>query len=229
MQLLKRDELTLGGFAGLTEHRLVTDSRLFGARKRPETFEGIGHFVYLADARFNPKGETGMHPHKEIDVISVMVDGRVSHGGSLEHGKSLEAGDVQVQRAGGEGFSHNEMNPDDAQNRLLQLWVLPETAGERAAYKYYTPKQQGVTRIYGGDKQQDVTFDSHTIIDMVKLGEGESYQLEADALVYIIKGEGQVQQAAESEPATEGLLVRGEHLRIEANQSLEMFVVQVNQ
>ena len=45
-----------------------------------------------------------MHPHKEIDVISVMMEGRVSHEGSLEHGQSLETGQVQVQRAGGRRF-----------------------------------------------------------------------------------------------------------------------------
>ena len=93
MQILSRDSLPLGGFAGLLEHRVVTDSRVFGKHKSPVTAEGLGNFVYLADAQFNPKGETGMHPHKEIDVISVMIEGRVSHAGSLEHGKSLEAGD----------------------------------------------------------------------------------------------------------------------------------------
>ena len=88
MQVLSRKSLPLGGFAGLTEHRLVTDRRIFGGRKAPNTFDGIGNFVYLADAQFNPNGETGMHPHKEIDVISIMMAGRVSHEGSLEHGQS---------------------------------------------------------------------------------------------------------------------------------------------
>lgn len=108
MEILSRDDLPLGGFAGLTEHRLITDSRVFGHYKPSYTSEGIGNLVYLADARFAPYGETTMHPHKEIDVISVMVEGRVMHEGSLEHGNHLQAGDVQVQRAGGEGFSHNE-------------------------------------------------------------------------------------------------------------------------
>ena len=135
MQVLSRKSLPLGGFAGLTEHRLVTDRRIFGSRKAPNTFDGIGNFVYLADAQFNPRGETHMHPHKEIDVISIMMSGRVSHEGSLEHGQSLNAGEVKVQRAGGEGFSHNEINPDSTKNRMLQLWVLPEVAGELAGYK----------------------------------------------------------------------------------------------
>ncbi len=76
-----------------------------------------------------PHGETHMHPHHEIDVISVMVDGRIAHKGSLEHGRNLETDDIQVQRAGDEGFRHNEINPDDEWNRMIQIWVLPEEAG----------------------------------------------------------------------------------------------------
>ncbi|MFT7228142.1 MAG: redox-sensitive bicupin YhaK (pirin superfamily) [Methylophilaceae bacterium] len=81
MEKLSRDSLPLGGFAGIVEHRLVTDSRVFGERKKPETFEGIGNMVYLADAHYNPFGSSGMHPHSEIDVISIVIDCRVSHEG----------------------------------------------------------------------------------------------------------------------------------------------------
>jgi redox-sensitive bicupin YhaK (pirin superfamily) len=81
-----------------------------------------------------PHGETRMHAHHEIDVISVMVKGRIAHEGSLQHGQNLSGNDVQVQRAGGEGFSHNEINPDDNWNRMLQLWVLPEVPGQTADY-----------------------------------------------------------------------------------------------
>ena len=38
----------------------------------------------------------------------------------------MDSHHVQVQRAGGEGFSHNEINPDDIENRMIQLWVVPE-------------------------------------------------------------------------------------------------------
>ncbi len=73
MDILHRDDLPRGGFAGLREHRLVMDPSAFGTRADPGTWAGIGKFIYLADARFLPKGETGMHGHKEVDVISVMV------------------------------------------------------------------------------------------------------------------------------------------------------------
>ena len=128
IEILHRDDIPLGGFAGLKEHRLVMSPDLFGQHSNPGTWSGIGNFVYLADARFNPKGETRMHEHKEIDVISVMIEGRIDHQGSLEHGQELSAGDIQVQRAGGEGFSHNEINPDDYKNRMLQRILFKSPA-----------------------------------------------------------------------------------------------------
>ena len=128
IQILNRDSLELGGFAGIREHRLVVDPKVFGSNAT-RAWPGIGNFVYLADAKFIPNGETHLHPHKEIDVISIIVDGRISHKGTLEEGKIIGANHVQVQRAGGEGFLHNEVNPDDKENRMIQMWVRPEKVG----------------------------------------------------------------------------------------------------
>jgi len=225
MQVLSRQSLPLGGFAGLTEHRLVTDRRVFGSHKATNTFDGIGNFVYLADAQFNPHGETRMHPHKEIDVISIMMSGRVSHEGSLEHGQSLNTGDAQVQRAGGEGFSHNEINPDGSKNRMLQLWVLPDESGQKAGYKHYTLKDKGVTRIYGGAKSQSETFDSKTTIDVVRLLKGESLEIDNEIIAYVSSGSATFIDENNSFNAEEGDLIRTYKTKISADASVEIVVV----
>jgi len=230
MKTLSRDALQLGGFAGIQEHRLVTDTRIFGSRKKPETSEGLGNMVYLADAQYNPNGESGMHPHNEIDVISVIIEGRVSHEGSMEHGKDLFAGDVQVQRAGGEGFEHNEINPDNNKNRMLQVWALPEEKGQSASYKSYTPKLAGVTRIYGGSKNQSETFDSHTLIDIVHLKVGESISLDGEQLSYVITGEATISEHQNTDDSDiyhvkDGDLIRSQDAKITAINNLHLLVV----
>lgn len=225
MHILSKNTLTLGGFAGLREHRIVTDTRLFGQRKSPEASEGLGSFVYLADAQFNPHGETGMHSHMEIDVISVMIDGQVSHEGSLKNGQGLEEGDVQVQRAGGEGFSHNEINPNNQKNRMIQLWALPEEKGQPAGYKYYSPKAQGVTRIYGGSREQSDTFDSSTIIDIVKLETGKSIQLSNDSLTYVTDGNAEFVEENDRQTVQDGDLIRSTNSEVKAITPLSLIVV----
>ena len=224
MQIISRDNLKRGGFAGLTETRIVTDSRVFAGRKDPQASEGLGSFVYLADANFNPHGETGMHPHMEIDVISVMLEGQVSHEGSLEHGQELNAGQVQVQRAGGEGFSHNEINPDDKPNRMIQIWALPEKPGQRAEYKLYQPDQQ-VTRIYGGDAEQNDTFASSTVIDIIQLAKGEEFQCEGEYLSYVTAGQVNFIENEQSITARDGDLIRGHTALVKAEENTHIIVV----
>jgi redox-sensitive bicupin YhaK (pirin superfamily) len=224
MEILHRDDLELGGFAGLREHRLVTDSRLFGVHKSTDAWDGIGNFVYLADARFLPRGETRLHHHKEIDVISVMVEGRIMHEGSLEHGQQMDSHHVQVQRAGGEGFSHNEINPDDIENRMIQLWVVPERPGQRAGYKLYSPKEGELTRVYGGEADQEDTFDSHTLIDVGVIPAGKNISLSGPFMAYITRGTGTLN----GQPVRDGHLVRGESLEFSAEENAQLIVIHNN-
>ena len=220
MEILKRDRLPEGGFAGLKEHRLVKEPKLFGSQENNDgSWPGIGNFVYLADARFMPHGETRMHNHHEIDVISVMVDGNIKHEGSLESGKNLTRDDVQVQRAGGEGFSHNEINPDDEWNRMLQLWVLPEIAGQPADYKVYKPATGELTRIYGGESDTD--FPAKTKIDVALLEEGQKIELNKSFLAYITRGKG----LANTEQVEDGDFIRGDILKFEAMGDVLLTVI----
>lgn len=221
MQILHREDLSLGGFAGLKEYRLVMNPKLFGARVNPDTWPGIAGFAYLADARFSPKGETTLHSHKEIDVISVMLEGRIDHQGSLESGQELGAGDVQVQCAGGEGFSHNEINPDDNWNRMLQLWVLPEQAGEAASYKLYKPESGKVTRIYGGSAEQVETVASHTVIEFGAFDSAQNYALDKPFLAYLATGKAR----ANNINIQEGDLFRDDKLRFTATSAVQLIII----
>ncbi len=219
---LQRDSLTEGGFAGLREHRLVKSPSAFGSSANNDgSWSGVGNFVYLADARFMPKGETRMHSHQEVDVITVMVDGTIAHQGSLGHGKDLRVNDVQVQRAGGEGFSHNEVNPDDDWNRMIQLWVLPEEAGQAASYKVFQPKQGVSTRIYGGFDEEDA-FPSHTQVDVALLQKDESLEFEGEFIVYITRGSG----VANDELIVDGDMISGESLRFTALDDVQIIIIQ---
>jgi len=224
MQVLTEKELTLGGFAGLTEKRFVTDRRVFKQAKS-KAFDGIGNFIYLADANFQPYGETHMHGHREVDVISVMMDGNIKHQGSLGHGGDLTAGDVQVQRAGGEGFEHNEVNPDGAPNRMLQLWVAPDELGEPAGYKVYSPEPGKVTKIYGGSKRQDEHFYSRTEIVVAKLNQGQSHEHVGEVLAYVASGNVEINGQQFQEKT---LIREAEKLSISAQSNANVILVYVS-
>ena len=224
MEILKFEDLPQGGFAGLRERRFVMDQRVFGARKGAGTADGIGNFVYLADANFMPKGETGLHPHHEIDVISVMVDGRVSHAGSMEHGQALEAGMVQVQRAGAEGFSHNEINPDDTQNHMIQIWVAPDEPGEPAGYKSYTPKMGDHAHVYGGPNDQNDRFYSKTQIKIVNATAGQTVSHHGEVMAYLSKGSG----TANGQAVNARTLMRTDGIEFQAGELAQLILIHTN-
>ena len=203
MKIIRRNKLRRGGFAGLRETRLVMSPRIFRGQQEAGTSPGIGRFVYLADASFLPHGDTRMHSHREIDVISIMVTGRIVHEGTLEDGQELVTDSIQVQRAGEEGFSHNEINPDDAKNRMIQIWVLPESQGEPAAYKVFQAEANGRTRVYGGPAEDDNTFAARTVIDVAHLKAGESLKQPGRSLAYVTVGAG----SSDDETLREGDLV----------------------
>lgn len=203
MQILKRDSLTRGGFAGLKETRLIRDAKIDGG---DDIWDGLGSFVFLADARYLPHGETGMHSHSEIDVITILLEGRLHHEGSLEHGQSMVENQTQVQRAGGEGFSHNEINPDETRSRLLQLWALPEQAGLPAAYQIFDTKTGKLEKIYG-DTSSAETFNSSTIIETGLLDKGYHVTRSGRFIAYVANGEATLN----GERVTDGDLVRGEN------------------
>ena len=226
MEILKRDSLNEGGFAGLKEHRLVKEPELFGPQANIDgswsgKMAGLANFVYLADARFMPHGETHMHSHHEVDVISVMVEGNITHEGSLEHGKDLSRNDVQVQRAGGEGFSHNEINPDGNWNRLIQLWALPEVAGQAASYKVFKPATGELTRIYGGEDKSDTDFPAKTKIDIAILSNGQQIEINEPFLAYITRGKG----IANNEQIEDGDLFRGDSIKFIASNDVQLIVI----
>jgi len=219
-QVLHRDDLKLGGFAGIREHRLVIDPKIFG-NNTSDAWPGIGDFVYLADAKFIPNGETHLHPHKEIDVISVIVDGRISHQGTFEEGNIIETNQVQVQRAGGEGFAHNEVNPDNKENRMIQIWMTPEKSGEPAGYKLYSLQQGKITRVYGGDENQDETFPSQTTLYVGLVDAKQIISFDGEFIAYVTTGNGTLN----GQKVTSGDLVRGNNIEFQAETDSQIIIV----
>ena len=156
-----------------------------------------------------------------MDVISVMIEGRVAHAGSLEDGTALNAPDVQVQRAGSEGFEHNEVNPDDVENRMIQIWVLPEQSGERAAYGSFTPQMNAVTRVYGGSDSTNDLITSQTVIEIARYEAGGIFEVDQPVMAYITKGNGFVN----GQKVKAGQLIRAERLQFEAREDVHVILI----
>lgn len=93
----------------------------------------LGPLLVLADATFAPRSRFPLHPHREMEILSVVLDGTLSHHGDQAHGATLPARTAQLISAR-DGMVHAEGNDTDAPTRMLQIWFQPRARGGAPAY-----------------------------------------------------------------------------------------------
>jgi redox-sensitive bicupin YhaK (pirin superfamily) len=76
----------------------------------------------------------GAHPHRDMEIITYIIDGELSHRDSTGREASIKQDDVQRMSAG-TGVVHSEYNNSDAPVHLLQIWILPEADGLKPSYE----------------------------------------------------------------------------------------------
>jgi hypothetical protein len=85
---------------------------------------GFGPLLVINDDTVRARTGFGWHPHRHMEIISVIVEGELTHRDSLGHSQTLTAGEVQVLSAGS-GILHSEMNEGSRPCRFLQIWIEP--------------------------------------------------------------------------------------------------------
>ena len=96
----------------------------------------FGVLRVVNDDMVQPGTGFDMHPHKNMEILSYVVDGELSHADSMQNQEKLTRGQVQYMSAG-TGVIHSEHNKGDQVLRFLQIWILPDRDGHRPAYGDY--------------------------------------------------------------------------------------------
>jgi len=98
---------------------------------------GFGPLRVINDDTIAAGQGFGMHPHRDMEIITVMIHGQLSHRDSMGNSGVINAGDVQRMSAG-TGIVHSEMNQGQKACRLLQIWIEPSEEGLVPAYEQRT-------------------------------------------------------------------------------------------
>lgn len=165
----------------------------------------------------------GMHPHDNMEILTLVLEGALGHKDTLGNGSQIRPGDVQRMSAG-TGLAHAEYNASDVEPvHLFQIWMLPNTQNVAPSYdqKHFEPAdKRNRLRLVASQSGRDASISIHQDADLY-----ESL-LEADTtLTHDLRpGRGAWLQVARGDVSINGqALQAGDGAQIEDESTLEFF------
>ena len=174
------------------------------------------------------------HPHADMEIITYVREGAITHEDNLGNKGRTVAGDVQVMSAG-TGVRHSEYNQEDTATQIFQIWILPNRQGEKASWgtkPFPKDDRSGnfvtlASGMAGDDDALPIRTDARVLGATVKAGESVDYQFGSpDRHGYLVLAKGKAQVNGVALDARDGVAITGETaIRITASEDTEVVLV----
>jgi quercetin 2,3-dioxygenase len=176
---------------------------------------GWGPLRVWNDDRIAPNSGFPPHPHANMEIITYVREGAITHQDSLGNKGRTEAGDVQVMSAG-TGIRHAEYNLEDVPTTLFQIWIMPNKAGGEPSWGA-RPFPRGdragrfvtlASGVAGDADALPIRTNGRVVAATLKAGETAEYQLGADRYGYLVPATGSVLVNGVQVGARDGAAIR---------------------
>src|ERR1051326_6470940 len=189
----------------------------FGSHYDPDNM-GHGSLRVWNDDEIAPNAGFPTHPHRDMEIITYVREGAITHQDSMGNKGRTEAGDVQVMSAGS-GVRHSEFNLEGETTRLFQIWIEPnETGGAPSGGARQFPKgdRSGrfVTLASGLAEDTDalrIRADARVMGATIKAGERVTISLDPEGHAYLVPARGALDVNGVRIGTRDGAAIAGEN------------------
>jgi redox-sensitive bicupin YhaK (pirin superfamily) len=185
------------------------------------------------DDTIAPQSGFPPHPHRDMEIITYVRKGAITHEDNTGNKGRTVAGDVQVMSAG-TGITHAEYNREDETTQIFQIWIIPDERGGQPNWGTRPfPKGDRAGRfvtlasgIEGDEDSLPIRTQARVLGASVKAGESVAYQTTADRHLYLVPASGKVRIEKAEINARDGAAITGVgHVQITALEDSELVLV----
>lgn len=196
---------------------------------------GVGGLRVWNDDEVAPGRGFDPHPHKEMEIITYVREGAITHRDSLGNEGRTEAGDVQVMHAG-TGIVHAEYNQEKTPTRLFQIWILPDKTGVAPGWgtRRFPKNEAGaLTALADGRPGADgaalpLYANAALLAGTIRKGQTVRQKLGAGRVGYLVPATGAVKVNGVGVNTRDGATITGENeIAITATDDTEVVLVDV--
>jgi len=177
------------------------------------------------------------HPHANMEIITYVTKGAITHKDSLGNVGATRAGDVQVMHAG-TGITHAELNQESEPTRLFQIWITPDKMGVKpgwGAKEFPRATGEGLQVLASGRAEDaasgalPIHADAALLAGSLANGERATYHLAPGRAAYLVAATGRIKVNGVLAEARDGIALHEEpEVEIEAVEAAEIVLVDVS-
>jgi redox-sensitive bicupin YhaK (pirin superfamily) len=191
----------------------------------------VGNLIVFNDDEIAPRTGFGLHQHENVEIVSYIRQGTVTHRDDQGNLGKTHAGDVQVMSAG-TGIRHSEQNDEDVPIRLFQIWLKPSAAGGIPRWgnkPFPKPDRAGVFVPLASGRNADgalpIRANAEVFGALLQAGTKTSCSFRKGDAGYLVPATGEIEVNGVHVQAGDGLVIENEEIVIKALTDSELVLV----